>query len=167
MKIRAAEPSDLFRIVEIYNQAVPGRISTGDTEPLDPDTQQGWFRGFLPGRNPIFVAEDDDGSVAGYNALSLYRGGRPAFCHTLETSYYVDERSRRRGVATALMEHVLQQCPALGVKTLLAFVMEHNRASIAFLERFGFKRWGRLPGIADFGGVEYDHTLYGKRVMEP
>ena len=166
MKIRVAEPTDLDRIVEIYNQAVPGRISTGDTEPLDPETQRDWFRGYLPARNPIFVAEAPGGSVAGYNALSLYRGGRPAFRHTLETSYYVHERHRRQGVASALMQHVFTHGPELGIKTLVAYVMEHNRASIALLERFGFRRWGLLPRAADFAGREYDHTLYGKRVGE-
>ncbi len=164
MKIRTAEPADLQRIVEIYNQAVPGRISTGDTEPLDPETQRDWFLGYLSGRNPIFVAEAPDGSVEGYNALSLYRGGRPAFRHTLETSYYVHEQHRRQGIASGLMEYVLARCPELGIKTLVAYVMEHNRASIALLERFGFQRWGLLPRAADFDGKEYDHTLHGKRL---
>lgn len=164
MKIRNAEPADLRQIVEIYNQAVPGRIATGDTEPLDPGSRQGWFRGFLPGRNPLFVAEDAGGAVAGYNALSLYRGGRPAFHRTRETSYYVHRDHRRCGVASALMEHVLARCPGLGVNALVAFVMAHNRASIAFLERFGFRRWGELPGIAEFDGVAHDHALYGRAV---
>ena len=163
MHTRLAERDDLERIVEIYNQAVASGYSTGDRESLDSEMQVPWFEAHLPNKYPIFVAEVND-SVVAYNALSSYRNGRQAFRYTLESSYYVDFSYHRRGIASLLMEKVLEFCVQARTKNLLTFVMAQNKASIEFLQKQGFVQWGLLPGIADFDGVEYDHLIYGRRL---
>jgi len=163
MKIRLANQTDLPRMVEIYNQSIPSKCSTGDLQPTNENNQIPWFEEHSPTRCPIYVAETE-GLVIGYNSLSMYRGGRGAFRFVRETSYYIDNQFHRKGVASQLMEMVLQQCDQLKVKTLIAFVMAHNQPSIHFLEKYGFQRWALLPNIADFNGEEFNHTIYGKRL---
>jgi len=163
MLIRLAKIEDLEKMIEIYNQAVGTRCATGDTEPVDYKKQLAWFHTHCSPKNPIFVAEFD-GKVIGYNYLSDYRGERLAFRFTMETSYYIEQHYQRKGVASKLMEQILAFCQQNGIKNLIAFVMEHNKPSIKFLEKQGFQQWGLLPRLADFNGIEYNHTIYGKRI---
>ena len=173
MKIRLAEKEDLHRIVDIYNQSIPSKCSTADTELFNVDEKRDWFNSHIPDKYPIFVVEIDN-NVVGWNSLSPYRGERQAFRHTLETSYYIDENYRGKGIGTSLLEYVIENSPKYGVKTLLTFIMAHNEVSIRLMNvnseiwlngyKFGFELWGKLPNIADFDEKEFSHFIFGKRV---
>lgn len=165
MIVRLARPEDLPAIVEIYNQSIPSRQSTGDTQSLRPEDRLGWFEEHRPGKYPIFAAEVD-GVVAGWCSLSAYRPGRAAFRHTAEISYYIASAYHRRGIGTALIDYTLAACPALEIRHLFAIVLENNAASLRLLEKMGFERWGYLPGVADFDGKEVGHLYYGRHVRE-
>ncbi|MDF1550712.1 MAG: GNAT family N-acetyltransferase [Bacteroidales bacterium] len=163
VKIRIAAQEDLVRIVEIYNQAIPSQRSTGYISLLTVDDIQGWFNRHKPDFYPIFLAEKD-GKVVGWNSVSAYREKRLAFRFCAETSYYIDKDYHRQGIATQLLEHVIKECNHLQVKTLIAYILEHNQPSIGLMEKFGFEKWATLPNIADFDGKEVAHTIYGKRI---
>jgi phosphinothricin acetyltransferase len=163
MLIRIARPGDLPAIVEIYNQSIPSKQSTGDTQPLRVEDRIAWFREHRPEEHPIFVA-DVDGDVAGWCSLSAYRPGRAALRFTSEISYYIRYVYHRRGIATALVEHALAACPALGIRHVFAIVLEGNQASLGLLQKMGFEQWGYLPRVADFDGKEIGHLYYGRHV---
>jgi L-amino acid N-acyltransferase YncA len=163
MLIRLAQPDDLPALVEIYNQAIPSQQSTGDTQPLRVEDRKAWFAEHRPDEHPIFLAEVN-GQVAGWCSLSAYRPGRAALRFTAEISYYIDFSYQRRGIATALVEHALESCPALGIRNLFAIVLEGNQASLRLLEKMGFERWGYLPRVADFDGKEVGHVYLGRHV---
>jgi L-amino acid N-acyltransferase YncA len=138
MIIRLAQIDDLPAIVDIYNQAIPSKQSTGDTEPLRVEDRSTWFGEHLPEKHPIFVAEVQ-GGVAGWCSLSAYRPGRAAFRFTAENSYYIGLAYYRQGIATALVEHALAACPRLQIKHLFAIVLEGNQASLKLLKKMGFE----------------------------
>jgi phosphinothricin acetyltransferase len=161
---RVATESDLDALVEIYNHAVEMQ-ATADTEPVTPSGRREWFRSHDPGTHPIVVATTADG-VVGWSSFSPHRPSRQALRHTAEISYYVHRDHRRRGVGTALIRDAIERCPALGFRTLFGILLDDNEASVALLERFGFRRWGHLPRVADFGGREVGHLYYGLRVDE-
>lgn len=161
MKIRLAQLDDLPTILDIYNQAIPSKQSTGDTQPVRVEDRMTWFREHRPEEHPIFVAEVD-GRVAGWCSLSAYRPGRAALRFTAEISYYIDFAHHRRGIATALVEHALASCLALGIRHVFAIVLEGNQASLKLLEKMGFEQWGYLPRVADFDGKEVGHLYYGR-----
>jgi L-amino acid N-acyltransferase YncA len=163
MIIRLAQQRDLPEIVEIYNQAIQTKQSTGDMQPLGVDDRLTWFREHLPEKYPIFVA-DMESRVVGWCSLSAYRQGRAAFRHTAEISYYIDFVYHRRGIGTALIKHAISVCPALLIRHLFAIVLEGNQASILLLEKMGFEKWGYLPQVADFDGREVGHLYYGRHV---
>ena len=163
MTIRLAQLTDLPAIVEIYNQSIPSKQSTGDTQPLRVDERLTWFGEHHPEEHPIFVAEAD-GQVAGWCSLSSYRPGRAALRFTAEISYYISYAYHRQGLATALVEHTLAACPALGIRHVFAIVLEGNQASLKLLEKTGFEQWGYLPRVADFDGKEVGHLYYGRHV---
>jgi L-amino acid N-acyltransferase YncA len=163
MNIRIAQIYDLPAIVDIYNQSIPSKQATGDTQPLRVEDRMRWFEEHRPDKHPIFVA-DVDGQVAGWCSLSAYRPGRAALRFTAEISYYISYAYQRRGIATALVEHALGACPALQIRHVFAIVLEGNQASLQLLEKIGFEQWGYLPQVADFDGKEVGHLYYGRHV---
>ena len=43
-------------------------------------------------------------------------------------------------------------------------IIDNNTASIRQLEKYGFEKWGHLPRVAVFDGVEVGHLYYGLRI---
>lgn len=165
IKIRIAEPDDLPAIVEIYNQAIPSHKSTARTEPVTVEERKNWFQEHEPQYHPVFVAELD-GNVIGWCSLSEYRPGRSALRFTAELSYYVDTDHQRQGVGSDLVNHALEVCPSLGIKNIVAVLIDRNDASRKLLEKLGFQKWGYLPRVLDFNGQECGEFYYGKRVVD-
>jgi phosphinothricin acetyltransferase len=163
MSIRLAQSADLPAIVDIYNQAIPSRQSTGDMQPVRIEDRQTWFEEHLTAKYPIFVAEVQ-GQMAGWCSLSAYRQGRAAFRFTAEISYYIASAYHRQGIGTALIEHALAACPALQIRHVFAIVLEGNAGSRRLLEKMGFEQWGYLPQVADFDGKEIGHLYYGRHL---
>jgi phosphinothricin acetyltransferase len=161
--IRLAHETDLASIVKIYNQAVPTKHSTANTTPVTVEDRQAWFREHGPDKYPIFVAEID-GKVVGWCSLSIYRPGRKALRFTAELSYYVDHAHHLRGVGSALVQHAIDSCTSLGIKNVVAVLIDRNIPSQKLLEKLGFDRWGYLPRVLDFDGQECGEFYYGKRV---
>jgi L-amino acid N-acyltransferase YncA len=163
MIIRIAHIDDLPAVVDIYNQSIPSKQSTGDREPVRVEDRITWFREHHPDQHPIFVAEEE-GQVVGWCSLSAYRPGRAALRFTAEISYYIAYAHHGQGIGTALVAHALAVCPTLGIKHVFAIVLEGNQASLNLLNKTGFEQWGYLPKVADFDGREVGHLYYGKHV---
>jgi L-amino acid N-acyltransferase YncA len=163
MIIRLAQQYDLPAIVDIYNQAIQTRQSTGDMQLFQVEDRLAWFRDHVPEEHPIFVAEVER-AVVGWCSLSAYRPGRAALRYTSEISYYIDFAYHRRGIGTALVEHAMAACRALQIRHVFAIVLEGNQASIGLLEKMGFEKWGYLPQVADLDGKEAGHLYYGRHV---
>src|SRR5689334_14695970 len=115
MIIRIAHIDDLPAVVDIYNQSIPSKQSTGDREPVRVEDRITWFREHHPDQHPIFVAEEE-GQVVGWCSLSAYRPGRAALRFTAEISYYIAYAHHGQGIGTALVAHALAVCPTLGIK---------------------------------------------------
>jgi L-amino acid N-acyltransferase YncA len=165
MNIRIARAEDLEALVEIYNQAIAVGQKTADITPVSMENRKAWFEEHTPDRHPLLVAEQD-GSILGYLTLSAYRPGRMALRHTAEVSYYIHFDHHRQGVASKLLQQAIEMCPALQIKTLVAILIDSNQASIRLLEKFRFERWGHLPRVAEFDGMEFGHLYYGLRVAK-
>jgi L-amino acid N-acyltransferase YncA len=160
--IRDARERDLPRVVAIYNEAIPLRRATADTEPISVSSRQAWFADHTPGRRPLWVAERD-GVVMGWLSFQSFYG-RPAYAATAELSVYVSHEAQRGGIGRQLLARALQRAPGLGVSTLLAFVFGHNEPSLRLFEREGFARWGYLPRVARLDAIERDLVILGRRV---
>jgi L-amino acid N-acyltransferase YncA len=162
--IRHAQAHDLKSIVAIYNASIPGRMATADVEPVAVAAREAWFREFDPARRPLWVWRANSAVEGWLSFRSFY--GRPAYHATVEVAFYVDPAAQRRGIARALLTHAIEAAPALGIRTVLAFVFAHNPASLSLLRSTGFSEWGRLPRVAELDGIERDVTIFGLRVLE-
>jgi phosphinothricin acetyltransferase len=163
MEIRHARPSDIERVVAIYNQTIPQRMATADLEPVTVAHRRAWFHERDPKRRPLYVVQGDDGRVLGWLSVNDFYG-RAAYAATAEVGVYVDEAARGQGVGRALVEHVIDCAPQLGLSTLLAFVFAHNAPSVKLFERHGFTPWGHLPRVARLDDTLVDLDILGRAV---
>ena len=143
--VRPTKEEDLPAIVDIYNQSIPSRLATADTEAVTVESKRDWFSKRSPHR-PLWVASSD-GEIKGWLSFQNFYG-RPAYLHTAEISIYVATKYHRQGVASQLLEKAIASSPDLEITTLLGFVFAHNQPSIQLLTHYGFQQWGHLPNIA-------------------
>lgn len=160
--LRDATEADLPAIVAIYNSAIPSRMATADLEPVMVELRRSWFEEHTSASRPLWVLARGAEILAWLSFQSFY--GRPAYQATAEISVYVAPDHHRHGYARRLVGESVERAPALGLKTLLAFIFGHNNPSIALFRGFGFETWANLPAVAALDGVERDLLILGKRV---
>jgi phosphinothricin acetyltransferase len=166
LQIREATEADLPAIVEIYNQSIPGGWSTADTKPITVTERVEWFRKFDPARRPIWVAEVD-GKVVATTYLSSFYGGRPAYDATAEISIYIATAYQRQGLGRRLKQWVIEQCPRLGITTLLSMHFDHNEATRRINESLGFEQMGHLTDIAVVQRQSRGLVIWALRIQAP
>ncbi len=158
--IRDAQPADLPAIIEIYNEAIAGRVATAQLEPVTLDGRKNWLNQHPPEEYPFWVLEID-GRVAGWLTFKSFLP-RCAYRGTAELSVYVHNDFRRRGVARALLKRAIEQGPKLGLTAFVGLIFAHNEASTRLFHQLGFSRWGYLPRIARMDESERDLTIMGR-----
>jgi len=150
---RPAAREDLPAIVEIYNATIPSRLVTADLDAVSVESRIGWF-------------EQQDGTIAGWLSFSTFYG-RPAYDKTAELSVYVGEAFRNRGLGSYFLAQAIVHAPSIGIDRLIGFVFGHNQPSLELFLKFGFERWGELPGVTLLDGVERDVIILGRRAGSP
>ncbi len=165
MIIRDAIEADLAAIIEIYNATVPTRMVTAELEPTTVEARLPWFREHSPEQYPFWVAESE-GRVIGWLDFKKLLP-RSAYRGTAEISIYVDTKFRRRGIGQRLLENAIARAPSLGITALVGLIFGHNEPSLKLFQRFGFERWGFLPGVAQLDGVKRDLVVVGLHCEKP
>lgn len=155
---------DLPTIVEIYNSVIPGRMVTADTEPVSVESKLTWFNNHTPTKRPLYVVYDNEVVIGWVSLESFY--GRPAYNQTAEVSIYLDEAVRGKGYGKEILQTIIDQCPSLGIKSLLGYIFAHNGPSLKLFKSFGFEQWALFPNVAVLDGVERSLIILGKRVTE-
>ena len=154
MEIRVARREDLQQLLDIYNYEVVHGVATLDLQPKSLEEWGRWFDAHNIKNHPLLVAEQA-GRVAGYACLSPYRS-KEAYRSTVELSIYIGPDFRRQGVATALMEAILQaarQDPL--THTVVSVITDGNEASRKLHEKFGFTYCGAIREVGmKFGAYQ-------------
>lgn len=159
MNIRLFKSDDKTRIVAIYNQAISEGAITTDLDEVTIADKEDWFRGHDEERHPLFVIENEAG-VVGWCSLLPWQSGE-ALAKTVQLLIFIEHGHLRKGYAEALLTHAFEHVGMAGVKHILALLLEGNRPAIQLLAKFGFKLWGHLPEVADFGPIYCGQHIYG------
>ena len=159
MRIRKAEQKDLVALLDIYNYEVINGVSTLDLNPRTLAERQIWFDQHNVENHPLYIAEID-GCVAGYSSLSSYRE-KEAYKSTVELSIYISPDYRKRGIATALMEFILEEAKAdARTHSVVSVITAGNEASCKLHEKFGFTFCGTVPQVGMKCGKFQDIVTY-------
>jgi L-amino acid N-acyltransferase len=143
--IRPATETDLPAILAIYNDAVLNTAAIWNDAPADLDNRRAWFESRRARSYPILVAEVD-GMVAGYASYGDFRPFE-GYRFTVEHSVYVAETARRRGIATRLLQSLIEHARANGKHVMVGGVDADNAASLALHRKLGFAETARMGEV--------------------
>ncbi|MEU4710823.1 GNAT family N-acetyltransferase [Nocardia salmonicida] len=156
VSVRALEPGDWNEVRRIYGEGIATGIATFETEvPTRAHLDKHW----LPGHR--WVAELD-GQVVGWTAASAV-SSRECYDGVAETSVYVADSHRGRGVGKALLHKQVLAADDDGLWTLQTSIFTDNRASLALHHSAGYRTVGVRERIAQRDGVWRDTVLLERR----
>ena len=156
-EIRSARGSDWLSIAEIYREGIESGDATFETEV---PTQEAWE---ASRHSACRLVAEDDGTVVGFAMLSPV-SSRAVYSGVGEVMVYVEERSRGRGVGTALLDALVRCSEETGFWTLEAGIFPENDASVRAHRRVGFRIVGTRYRIGRFHeGTWRDTVLMARR----
>jgi L-amino acid N-acyltransferase YncA/DNA-binding transcriptional ArsR family regulator len=154
--IRAVEPGDWPAVRHIYGEGIATGIATFETNvPSRAALDSKW----LPEHR--WVAELG-GEVVGWTAASPI-STRDCYSGVAETSVYVADGYRGRGVGKALLHKQVTAADAAGLWTLQSSIFTENRTSIALHHSVGYRTVGIRERIAQLDGTWHDTVLIERR----
>jgi phosphinothricin acetyltransferase len=140
--IRPATTDDVPEIATIWSE---GQVSQGE-RPLTPEEAMGVFCERLQAPIPpygIWVAEVE-GMVVGWQSLHRTRAN-PALSGWAESSTYISQRYKGRGVGRKLLTFATQYANASKFMYVEGFIKADNQAPARIVESLGWQKIGRLP----------------------
>ncbi|MFC5175266.1 helix-turn-helix domain-containing GNAT family N-acetyltransferase [Nocardioides taihuensis] len=154
--VRAMAESDLDVVRRIYAEGIATGQATFETSVPPASTL---WRKWLPAHR--WVAEVD-GEVVGW-AAAVRTSQRDCYAGVAETSVYVAEGFRGRGVGKALLHRQVTAADADGLWTLHTSVFPENRASLALHHSAGYRTLAVRDRIAQLDGAWRDTVLLERR----
>ncbi len=163
MRVRAAVIDDACGMNALYNPFITGTAATFETTPIDKAARRAWLleRGSSP-RWPVFVAEEHDGSIAGFANASSF-DPRAAYETSVKVSVFVGGKAQGRGVGRALYEALFDVLGGADVHRAYALIVAPNDPSVRLHERFGFKQVSTLDEVGRKFGRYYSVMWFEKR----
>jgi len=157
VEIRPMQPEDWPAVAEIFVEGIATRGATFETEAPS-------YESFDAGHHAAhrFVAVED-GRVVGWVALAP-TSARACYAGVAESSVYIAESARGRGVGRALMEALVASAETAEIWTIHAGMFPENVASVALHESLGFRLVGRFERIAQLDGAWRDTVLLELRL---
>jgi L-amino acid N-acyltransferase YncA/DNA-binding transcriptional ArsR family regulator len=154
--VRALEPGDWAAVRRIYGEGIATGIATFETTvPNRASLDAKW----LPEHR--WVAEVD-GELVGWTAMSPV-STRDCYSGVAETSVYVADGHRGRGIGKTLLYKQVTAADTAGLWTLQTSIFTENRASIALHHTAGYRTVGIRERIAQVDGVWHDTVLIERR----
>lgn len=139
VQIRLAMAADANAIAEIYRPNVEGSAISFETIAPDRDEMARRINETLPAY-PWLVCEID-GHIAGYAYASTHRV-RGAYRWSVDTSVYIAETHRKRGVGTGLYTSLFAIIATQGYVNAYAGIALPNPGSVGLHESMGFEKIG-------------------------
>lgn len=153
---RPTVAADLPAVLDIYAEGLATRNATFETQV--PTAEQMHAR-WLPDLS--WVAELD-GQVVGWTAITPV-SSRECYSGVGESSVYVAEAARGRGVGKALLFTQVTEADRAGLWTLQTSIFPENRASLALHRSAGYRTLAVRTRIAQLDGVWRDTVLLERR----
>jgi phosphinothricin acetyltransferase len=96
---------------------------------------------------PFVIAASDQGEILGFAYVAPWRQ-KSAYRTTVEDSIYLRPAATRKRIGTKLLEELLIQSKAAGVKEVVAVISDTGaESSVRLHEQFGFSKQGHLGKV--------------------
>lgn len=144
--MRHARDTDLPAIATLYAQEVLEGAASYEYEAPDEGKMRRRMRAVLDAGHPYLVAELD-GTFGGYAYASAYRG-RAGYRWTVEDTVYIAAWCVGRGLGTALLGRLIEDCELRGFRQMVAVIGDAaNEASVSLHRKHGFETVGIFKGL--------------------
>ena len=154
--VRPTADRDLPAVLRIYAEGIATRNATFETELPEAEVLRDRW---LPGLS--WVAELDR-QVVGWTAVTPV-SERNCYAGVGETSVYVAESARGRGVGKTLLHQQVNRADAAGLWTLQTSIFPENRVSLALHHAAGYQTLAVRSRIAKLDGEWRDTVLLERR----
>ena len=153
---RPVVDADTDAVLAIYAEGLATRDATFETVvPTAEKLRATWRPGLA------WVAELG-GEVVGWTAV-MPTSARDCYAGVGETSVYVGESARGRGVGKALLHAQVTGADAAGMWTLQTAIFPENRASLALHRSAGYRTLAVRPRVGQLDGRWRDTVLLERR----
>ncbi len=144
MQIRRAENRDidavhrlLRQVLELHAELRPDIFVSGETK-YDKDVLR---HVFADDNRPVYLAVDEDDTVAGYAFCALQQRPDAAYIRPGRSLYVddlcVEEGRRGEGIGKMLFGHIVEEAARMGCSDITLNVWQGNDAARAFYDKLG------------------------------
>ncbi|MEO1584908.1 MAG: N-acetyltransferase family protein [Planctomycetota bacterium] len=159
MHVRHATIFDAEAVTAIFNHAIEHTDASLWHEPRPVAEMRGEMEQ-ASDAYPWLVAESEQGSVnesgvAGWAMVKPWNK-RDGYRHTVETTIYIAEHARGRGVGRMLYDELFRLIREQGYRHVIAGISLPNPASERLHEAMGMERVALFPGIGEKFGRRVD-----------
>jgi phosphinothricin acetyltransferase len=153
--------ADWQAVIDIFNYYIAHSFAAYPEQPVGYDFIDIFLN--TAAGYPAVTVQDSCGQVVGFAFLRAHNPA-PTFRHTAEITYFIHPHHTRQGLGTKILAHLTHEAAALGIKTILANISSLNDISLNFHKKQGFSESGRLCGIGEKFGREFDVIWMQKHV---
>lgn len=68
------------------------------------------------------------------------------------------------GIGKQLLSQSLDEAKRLNLKNIIALIFSENKATLGLFLKFGFEKWGELPGVCLMDGEYKDVVILGLKL---
>jgi L-amino acid N-acyltransferase YncA len=166
MHIRVATAADAAAVRDIYGPVIETTAISFELVVPSEDEMAARISERQPA-HPWLVAEGEDGlGVVGYAYAGRF-SGRAAYDWSVETSAYIAEAARGRGVGRALYAALLAVLSAQGYRQAMAGIALPNEASVHLHEGAGFTLVGVYQAVGWKFGAWHDVAWWQRSLARP
>lgn len=139
--VRRAGALDAKAMAALLNAIILKGGTTAFTNEITPDTIEGWFLR-APDQSVWHVAEDDTGSVLGFQSIEPHLQLPPEAC---DIATFVKVGQTGLGIGSKLFEASRKAASALGFNWINATIRADNTGGLAYYQSRGFETYARHP----------------------
>ncbi len=159
--IRMATLEDASAIYQIYEPYILNTVFTFEYDPVP-------LEEFLKRMETVlehfpWLVYERDGVILGYAYCSRFKE-RAAFAWDCECSVYIDQKSHRQGIATALYEELFGLVKEQGYYMVYALITYQHNSSTELHKKFGFKQVAIYEKTGYKHGQWWDLLVMEKRL---
>lgn len=165
LTVRPVTVDDAPALAELLNAVIAAGGTTALEEPFSPEALD---ETYLTGPNVhcCFVAEDEDGTLLGFQTLGRYPG-LPEDVGDIGT--FARLGGTQRGIGSALFAATTRRAAELGLSAINATIRGDNSGGLAFYTKQGFVDHDVTPGVPLKDGTPVDrvHKRFALAVEAP
>ena len=142
--IRPVKLTDAEQLANIYNYYILNSIATFEEEIIS-DEEMAKRIQKITKKYPFIVFEEND-KILGYAYGSEFHT-RVAYNKTVESSVYLREQQKGKGLGSRLYDELIYQLREMEFHSVVVLVSLPNEASVALHEKFKFKKVAELEQV--------------------